>query len=90
MYQEELNKMIEQWEPSQYEGFEIVRTIDTHDDTVERVVKYRTRHPHTNEMGVLYSLYRYFTLGDRPEVHVSVDLQEVSADRVIQHLAERL
>ena len=90
MYEQELEKMIEKWEPSHYPEFDIVRTIDTHEDTVERVVKFRTRHPHTNEPAVLYSLYRYFTLGDQPNVHVSVDLQEVNADRVIQHLAERL
>lgn len=83
MYQEELEKMVEKWEPS---DCEVVRCIDTYDDTVERVVKYTPAYPNRT----VYSLYRYFTLGDEPNVHVSVDLQEVDADRVIQHLAERL
>jgi len=88
MYQEELEKMIEKWEPS---DCEVVRCIDSFDDTVERVVKFAARNCHTGiYAGHRYSLYRYFTLGDEPNVHVSVDLQEVDADRVIQHLAERL
>ena len=85
MYNEELEKMIDQWEPTLSE---VVRVIDTHEDTVERIVKCKTHRAEEE----LYSLYRYFTLGDRfgTEVHVSVDLQDVDADRVIQHLAERL
>ena len=87
MYQEELNKMIEQWEPA---NCEVVRNIDTYEDTVERVVKFSVKNDDDIFAGMRYSLYRYFTFGDSPEVRVSVDLQEVSADRVIQHLAERL
>ena len=82
MNEEALNEMIDHWEPP---GIECVRTIDTQEDTVERILK----------LGGEYSLCRYFTLssdtagiGDR--VCVSVDLDRVDADRVIQHLAERL
>lgn len=87
MYQEELEKMIDVWEPT---GCEVVRVIDSYDDTVERVVKFASHNANGIFSGMQYSLFRYFTLGDRPNVHVSVDLQEVDADRVIQHLAERL
>lgn len=83
MYQEELQRMIDIWEPT---DCEVVRVIDTYEDTVERVVKF-----HTHRAGEeLYSLDRYFTIGDEPNVLVSVDLTEVDADRVIQELAERL
>ena len=84
MYQEELEKQIEKWEPP---CAEVVRCIDSIEDTVERVIKYASTSGNKQE---IYSLYRYFTIGDRPDVFVSVDLFEVDADQVIQHLAERL
>ena len=76
--QKAMEEMIELWEPA---GCEVVRTIDSMDDTVERIVK----------VGEEYHLYRYFTLGsDDRAVFVSVDLQAVDGDRIIQELAERL
>jgi hypothetical protein len=83
MYQEELENMIDLWEPT---GCEVVRCIDTYEDTVERIVKFTT-HRAGEE---LYSLYRYFTIGDTPNVLVSVDLKDVDADTIIQELGERL
>ena len=82
MNQELLDHKIEEWER---EGT-VVRTIDTHDDTVERIIR---RRPYGTTLD-LYTMYRYFTLGTRPDVLISVDLDDVDADRVIQHLAERL
>ena len=83
MNEEALNETISDWEPP---GAEVVRTIDTYTSTVERIVKYQI------ESGSwMYSLYRYFTLGDCVcKIHVSVDLENVDADEVIQHLAEKL
>ena len=82
MNEDLLNEMIDHWEPP---GIECVRTIDTHEDTVERILK----------LDGEYSLVRYFTLssdtpgiGDR--VCASVDLDRVDPDRIIQHLAERV
>ena len=90
MNEERLAVLIEHWEPN---GCEVVRVIDSEDHEVERIIKFDTGET------VWYSLFRYFELGvhvtedgkvasDRTEV--SIDLQDVSADRVIQHLAERL
>ena len=85
MNEERLEALIEQWEPF---GCEVVRVIDSEEGQVERDVKYD---------GAVYSLFRYFEIGmvmdaDSASVRtvVSVDLQDVDADRVIQHLAERL
>jgi len=77
MNKEDLERFQHDWEPK---GCEVVRTIDTYDHEVERIVR----------MGTVYYLYRYFTFGDNPTINVSVDLDGVDADRVIQHLAERL
>ena len=73
----ELLRQIELWEPS---DAEVVRVIDIHEDTIERIVR----------RGDRYFMYRYFTLGDRPEVYTSVDLESVDADRIIQELGERV
>lgn len=81
MNQEALEDKIMEWEPN---GVEVVRVIDSQEGTVERIVKHISRH------GSDYSLFRYFTLGRPYQVHVSVDLDMVDADRVIQHLGERL
>ena len=84
MNQELLQEQIDHWEPP---GSEVVRTLDTFTHCVERIVKYQ---PSMTTIE-LYSLYRYFTIGDCTcKVHVSVDLEDVSADEVIQTLAERL
>jgi hypothetical protein len=74
-----LQENIDLWEP---EGFEVVRTIDTHEDTLERIGKHDG----------LYYLYRYFmvTMAGLTTVACSVDLNGVDADRVIQHLGEQL
>ena len=82
--QEDLERFQNDWEPK---GCEVVRTIDTYDNTVERIVK--VSNPHRASQ-VTYSLYRYFTLGDNPQIRVSVDLDGVDPDEVIQHLAEQL
>ena len=82
MNEEALDHMIEKWE----QPGEVVRTINNFDDTIERIVKYTT-HRADEE---LYALYRYFTLGINRPIEISIDLQDVDADRVIQHLAERL
>lgn len=96
MNKERLAALIEHWEP---ENSEVVRVIDSEDHEVERIVKYEGRHPHLGTACTLYSLFRYFELGTElnnagkiasAQTVVSVDLQEVDADRVIQHLAERL
>ncbi len=85
MFEESLNEMISDWEPI---GCEVVRTIDTHEGTVERIVK--VTNP-ARASQVTYSLYRYFTIGGCGcNVQVSVDLDGVEADEVIQHLAEQL
>lgn len=85
MNEELLEAMIEQWEPI---GAEVVRTIDSDPRVVERIVKRPQE---------LYSLYRYFMLGvdmvdgsATARCEVSVDLADVDADTIIQHLAERL
>ncbi len=88
MNQELLEEMIAHWEPP---GGECIRTIDTDEDTVSRVIKY----PAELACNVTYCLFRYFTLsndtpGNGERVCVSIDLQDVDADRVIQHLAEQL
>ena len=84
MNEELLEAMIDEWEPM---GAEVVRVIDSDDRVVERILR----------MDVRYYLYRYFMVGidmvDRSATarcEVSVDLQAVDADTVIQHLAERL
>ena len=79
MNKEDLERFQHDWEPK---DCEVVRTIDVGvgDDTVERIIR----------VGTVYSLYRYFTFGDNPTINVSVDLNEVDADHVIQYLAERL
>ena len=77
MNKEDLERFQHDWEPK---DCEVVRTIDSYDDTVERIVR----------VGTIYYLYRYFTFGVNPTINVSVDLDGVDADRVIQHLAERL
>lgn len=85
MNEEVLNEAISDWEPPEAE---VVRTIDTFTHQVERIVKVVNPHRADQET---YSLYRYFTIGDCTcNVHVSVDLDGVDADEVIQHLAERL
>lgn len=78
MNQAALEEQITKWEPV---GCEVIRTIDAYDDTVERIIKVVNS----------YYLYRYFTLGGNDHnIFVSVDLQAVDADHIIQHLAERL
>jgi len=84
MNEELLEAMIDEWEPL---GAEVVRVIDSDDRVVERILR----------MGDEYYLNRYFMVGidmvDGSAVarcEVSVDLDRVDADRVIQHLAERL
>jgi hypothetical protein len=85
----DLHRMIDKWEPT---GCEVVRTIDSDEYTVERIVKFTARHPHLGDTCVLYSLYRYFEIGmdNNLRLEVSVDLDHVDGDRVIQWLAERL
>jgi len=86
MNQELLEEAIEDWEP---QGCEVIRIIDTQEDTVERIVKFRA----SNSMEIKYSLYRYFQISDDVasiKVFCSVDLDAVHPDRVIQHLSERL
>lgn len=80
MNQELLEEAIGHWEPH---GLTVVRTIDSGEDTVERIVR----------RGDCWWMFRYFEMA--PEVATlkvccSVDLDCVNADRVIQHLAERL
>lgn len=80
MNQELLEEAIEHWEQH---AQTVVRTIDSQEDTVERIVR----------RGDLWWLYRYFQISSDPgaiKVFCSVDLDCVNADRVIQHLAERL
>lgn len=79
MNEQLLEEMIEHWEP---EDAEVVRVIDSEEGTVERIVKH----------GSAYYLYRYFQLESvgQHKVFCSIDLSCVDADRVIQHLAERL
>jgi len=77
MNEEDLARFQNDWEPK---GCEVVRTIDTYTSTCERIIR----------VGTVYSLLRYFTLGDNPQIHVSVDLDGVTADDVINHLAEQL
>ena len=83
MNKEMLKGMIDNWE---IPNAEIVRTIDSEEGTVERIVKY----------GDGYYLYRYFEIGGIKngtyvfKVMVSVDLVDVNADRIICELAERL
>jgi len=78
MNQDLLEQKIHEWEP---EGAEVVRTIDSYDNEVERIVKFEG----------WYYLYRYFLLhGNEARVHVSVDLNRVSPDHIIQELGERL
>lgn len=73
-----LAKKIRTWEP---EGAEVVRCIDSDEDTLERILKYQGD----------YYLYRYFALnGDENQIQVSIDLNAVHPDRVIQELGERL
>lgn len=78
MNQDLLEQKIHEWEP---EGAEVVRTIDSYDNEVERIIK----------LDGLYYLYRYFLLhGNEAKVHVSVDFNGVSPDLIIQDLGERL
>lgn len=89
MNQELLEACIDHWED---ETMEVVRTIDTHEMTVERILKYRA----SSSMEMVYRLHRYVQYGipDHAEfsirVECSVDLEDVDADTVIQTLAERL
>lgn len=78
--QESLADAIVEWEPPESE---VVRTIDSVDGTVERIIK----------IGDKYWLHRYFMLREESYdryLAVSADLNGVDADRVIQNLAERL
>lgn len=84
MNEELLEAMIDEWEPI---GAEVIRVIDSDDRVVERILK----------MDGLYWLHRYFMLGvdmvdgsASARCEVSIDLENVDADRIIQHLAERL
>ena len=82
MNQELLQEMIDHWEER---SMTVVRTIDSDEDCVERILS----------RGSLYWMFRYFTLGSNTpgiadRVCCSVDLECVDAERVIQHLAERL
>lgn len=80
MNQELLEEAIEHWEES---GMTVVRIIDSDESTVERIL----------QRGSWYWLYRYFETAPEPatlKVVCSVDLEAVDAERVIQHLAERL
>ena len=88
MNQELLEEAIDHWEPKGANA-EVVRTIDSTEGTVERIVKFRA----SNSMEIKYSLYRYFEMAPEPatlKVYCSVDLDGVYPDRVIQHLAVRL
>jgi hypothetical protein len=81
MNEDLLEQAIAHWEQP---ALTIVRTIDSEEDTVERIL----------QRGSLYWLYRYFqhpvSNGIGIQVSCSVDLDCVDAERVIQHLAERL
>ncbi len=77
MNEEDLERFQNDWEPP---GCEVVRTIDTYTSSCERIVRVVNT----------YYLFRYFTLGDNPQIHVSVDLDAVDADEVINHLANQL
>jgi len=84
MNEELLEAMIDEWEPI---GADVVRVIDSDSRVVERILR----------MGDEYYLNRYFMVGidmvDGSAVarcEVSIDLDCVDADTVIQHLAERL
>ena len=57
---------------------------------MERIVKYEGSDRHLGHACERYALYRYFELGSKPRIEVSVDLHDVDADRIIQWLAERL
>jgi len=87
MMQELLQEQIDVWEPTAEDGAEVIRTIDTHEDTVERIVKVDIQ-----PEPVRYYLYRYFqtAVAGMRTVVCSVDLNGVEADEVIQHLGERL
>ena len=85
-YQASLDLLIEAWEP--HNG-EVVRTIDSNADTVERIVKTnRSLGTDPRAFESRYTLYRYFLIGSQWQV--SIDLDCVYADRVIQELAERI
>lgn len=84
MNEELLEAMIDEWEPI---GADVVRVIDSDSRVVERILR----------IGDEYYLNRYFMVGidmvDGSAVarcEVSIDLDRVDADTVIQHLAERL
>lgn len=80
MNQDLLAEAILHWEQH---ALTLVRVIDSDEDTVERIL----------QRGSLYWLYRYFQTSNGQgsmTVHCSVDLDCVDAERVIQHLAERL
>ena len=80
MNQELLEEAISIWEEP---ALTMVRTIDSEEGTVERILS----------RGSLYWLYRYFEAAPEPatlKVCCSVDLECVDAERLIQHLAERL
>lgn len=85
-YQEALDDLIEQWEP--HNG-ECIRSIDITPDTVERIIKVQ-RPLGTDPRAIesRYTLYRYFLIGSQWQV--SVDLESVDADRMIQEMAERV
>ena len=75
MNHEDIANLIEAWEPK---DAELVRVIDIDDGVIERISKVGNRYWHI----------RFFELAGR--VQVSVDLDGVDADRVIQELAERV
>jgi len=80
MNNELLEEAIDHW--AQH-GLTVVRTIESNDNTVKRILR----------RGGLYWLYRYSEISPEVaslQVVCSVDLDCVHADRVIQHLAERL
>lgn len=80
-FEVEVEGLIRQWEPH---NSEVVRVIDNNEDTVERIIKVHDVLSGRDS----YSLFRYFRLGN--SVTCSVDLDTVSADKVIQHLGEQL
>jgi DNA-directed RNA polymerase specialized sigma54-like protein len=84
MILELLEEQIELWEP---EDAEVIRTIDSHEGTVERIIKVDVP-----AQPVQYFLYRYFTtqIAGYTTVVCSVDLNGVEADEVIQFLGERI
>jgi hypothetical protein len=81
MNQEAFEDAVANWEEP---GSEVVRTIDTDEESISRITKYKDK----------YYLRRYFTMHQPTPygsyIGVSVDLNGVDADTVIQHLGEQL